>query len=119
MPSPTLPRDAIAPRHARRQISRGPRPELRGRLRSLADKLDLYLAREYGVDAGNAMAFEAWRRSHEPFHWIAEFYGIMRGGGFGVIIGNPPYLERSKLKGSYEIRDYKSSDCRDIYAWFS
>ncbi len=92
--------------------------ELRGRLSTLAAQLDHYLAREYGVDPEDAAAYEKWRGSHEPFHWIAEFYGIMRGGGFGVIIGNPPYLERSKLKGSYEIRDYKSSDCRDIYAWF-
>jgi hypothetical protein len=41
--------------------------------------------------------FEAWRTSHQPFHWFAEFYGVMREGGFDVVIGNPPYVELSKV----------------------
>ncbi len=38
-------------------------------------------------------AFAQWKASHQPFHWFVEFYGIMHGGGFDVIIGNPPYVE--------------------------
>ncbi len=41
----------------------------------------------------------------------------MSGGGFDVIIGNPPYLERSKLSGSYSVRGFKTEACRDIYSW--
>ena len=55
--------------------------------------------------------------SHQPFHWFAEFYGIMHDGGFDVIIGNPPYLERSKLAGLYSVLHYRTENCRDIYAW--
>ena len=38
-------------------------------------------------------------------------------GGFDVIIGNPPYVERSKLTGSYRPLNLCTLSCRDIYAW--
>lgn len=38
-------------------------------------------------------AYQAWLSSHKPFHWFIAFYGILKDGGFDVIIGNPPYLE--------------------------
>ena len=66
---------------------------LSGRLDRLRDRLDRHLADEYGVNANDAAAYAAWKRSHQPFHWLVEFYGIMNGGGFDVVIGNPPYLE--------------------------
>ncbi|HEX4206517.1 MAG TPA: DNA methyltransferase [Ktedonobacteraceae bacterium] len=34
----------------------------------------------------------------EPFHWPLRFPQIMQGGGFDVIIGNPPYIEYSQVK---------------------
>lgn len=34
-----------------------------------------------------------------------------------MIVGNPPYLEKSKLDGSYSIKDFVTQDARDIYAW--
>jgi hypothetical protein len=92
--------------------------ELRERLQQLTDELDRYLAREYGVDPAKAAAYEKWRQSHQPFHWFAEFYGIMHRGGFDAIIGNPPYLERSKLGGRYSVKGFRTAACRDIYAWF-
>ena len=49
--------------------------ELRSRLKKLADELDRYLAGEYGVDLSKTTAYDQWRESHQPFHWIAEFYG--------------------------------------------
>jgi Eco57I restriction-modification methylase len=67
--------------------------ELRSRLAKLTDELDRYLAGAYSVYPGNAKAYDQWRKSHQPFHWFAEFYGIMQRGGFDVIIGNPPYVE--------------------------
>lgn len=67
--------------------------ELRTRLKRLSTELNRYLAREYGIDLDKKEVYEQWCKSHQPFHWFAEFYGIMRQGGFNVIIGNPPYLE--------------------------
>ncbi|MGQ9688767.1 MAG: Eco57I restriction-modification methylase domain-containing protein, partial [Desulfobaccales bacterium] len=79
--------------------------ELRRRLGALAEELDRYLAGEYGIREGNypkkadyEARFQQWRASHQPFHWFSEFYGIMKSGGFDVIIGNPPYVEYSKIK---------------------
>ena len=72
---------------------------LREKLNKLKDELDLYLAKEYGVAPEKSKDFDKWRTSHQPFHWFAEFYGIMNGGGFDVIIGNPPYLDLRQLEG--------------------
>jgi hypothetical protein len=41
---------------------------LRNRLKQQADELDVYLAHEYGIDTNKRLLFEAWRRSHQPFH---------------------------------------------------
>ena len=80
--------------------------ELRKRLGGLQDELNRYLADEYGVSAARFRkkadyqeAFAKWLKSHQPFHWFVEFYGIMNGGGFDVIIGNPPYAEIPKQLG--------------------
>ena len=67
--------------------------ELRERLDRLTSELDAFLAGQYGIDTNKPNLLEAWRKSHQPFHWFAEFFGIMRRGGFDVIIGNPPYVE--------------------------
>jgi len=91
--------------------------ELRRRLTELDGTLDRYLAGDYGIDADKKSTFQKWKASHQPFHWFVHFYGIMLGGGFDVIIGNPPYLEQSKLKGMYGVRGLRTASCRDIYAW--
>ncbi|MFM6071750.1 MAG: Eco57I restriction-modification methylase domain-containing protein, partial [Dolichospermum sp.] len=54
--------------------------------------------------------------SHRPFHWFVEFYGIISRGGFDVIIGNPPYVEYSKLDYSISPNTYKVNFKPDIYA---
>jgi len=72
--------------------------KLRDKLNGLSLELDRYLARDYGIDPDKAKPFAAWRESHQPFHWFAEFYGEMREGGFDVVIGNPPYVELSSVK---------------------
>jgi Eco57I restriction-modification methylase len=89
---------------------------VRERLRALDDELNLYLAAEYGVDPDKPRKYKAWLYSHQPFHWLVDFYGIMSRGGFDVIIGNPPYLEVNKLK-AYAIHGFRTQKCRDIYAW--
>lgn len=89
---------------------------LRDKLSGLSLELDRFLAHEYGIDPDKARAFGAWRDSHQPFHWFAEFYGVMREGGFDVVIGNPPYVARRKVT-SYSVLGYRTATCSDIYAW--
>lgn len=89
---------------------------LRDKLNNLSLELDKYLARDYGVDPTKPKAFAAWRESHQPFHWFAEFYGVMREDGFDVVIGNPPYVATRKVT-SYSVQGYKTAACTDIYAW--
>ena len=88
--------------------------ELRARLRSLDDELDRHLATEYGVDVSDMTAYDAWRASHQPFHWFVEFYGIMSKGGFDVVIGNPPYLEFREV--DYKMLGYACLDTGAIHA---
>src|SRR5713101_1801838 len=35
-----------------------------------------------------------------------------------LIIGNPPYLEKSKLGDRYSAKELYTLSCRDIYSWF-
>ena len=88
--------------------------ELKERLDDLRDELDEYLAEDYGVKVENKKAYTQWRNSHQPFHWFVEFYGIMSGGGFDVIIGNPPYLETREVP--YSTRHFTCEDSRAIHA---
>jgi Eco57I restriction-modification methylase len=89
----------------------------------LRAELDGYLASEYGKDRNSIpkkeeydAAFAQWRQSHQPFHWWVEFYGIMKRGGFDVIIGNPPYVEYKNVKG-YRVRGYIVEACGDLFAF--
>jgi hypothetical protein len=91
--------------------------DLRRRLDQMAQALDRCLAGQYGIDTDNPREYAEWQSSHQPFHWFADFYGIMRDGGFDVIIGNPPYLEKAKLGGLYTVQGYQTANCRDIYSW--
>lgn len=82
--------------------------DLRDRLDDLRLELDRWLADEYGIKTDDLEAYALWRDSHQPFHWLVEFYGIMHDGGFDVIIGNPPYLETREV--SYAPRGFDSAD---------
>ncbi len=89
--------------------------QLSKQLDDLSGELDRYLASEYGTSGSK---LEAWRESHQPFHWFVEFYGTMKEGGFDVIIGNPPYIEYSKVRTHYEVLPdkYSTISCGNIYA---
>jgi hypothetical protein len=89
--------------------------ELRRRLQKLDAQLDHYLAGEYGVNVDKEKSFDAWKASHQPFHWLVEFYGIMRNGGFDVVIGNPPWKEYSAVKKSYTVRGYSTEGCGNLH----
>ncbi|HEY6284430.1 MAG TPA: DNA methyltransferase [Ktedonobacteraceae bacterium] len=96
---------------------------IRQKLDVLRAELDSYLASEYGIDRNNITKTEAynekfaqWQRSHQPFHWWIEFYGIMKRGGFDVVIGNPPYVEYEKVIATYTVRNYKTVETGNLYA---
>ncbi|MCD8297538.1 MAG: Eco57I restriction-modification methylase domain-containing protein [Prevotella sp.] len=87
--------------------------QLRERLSSLNSTLNKYM---YGK--GTGMSYEQWLSSYQPFHWLAEFYEIIKGnGGFDVIIGNPPYVEYSNVRNEYQIKNYDCIDSGNLYAF--
>ena len=92
----------------------GMKAGLRERLTGLRDELDKYQGQQYGKIGKESLA--AWKKSAQPFHWFIEFYRVMTTGGFDVIIGNPPYVEWSKVP-SYKLRasDFKTLECGNVY----
>jgi len=98
---------------------RAAKAELHRRLKSLNDKLDRYCAHTYGIDAElKPAAFAAWKQSHQPFHWFAEFYCIIHANsGFDVIIGNPPYVEYSSVRKIYTLNGYDCFSSGNLYAF--
>lgn len=94
--------------------------ELYQRLNTLNDLLNHKM---YGA-VESAKGYDAWYQTHQPFHWLAEFYEIINEhGGFDVIIGNPPYVEyNKKIKGIavsdlYKLVGYKTLSCGNLYAY--
>jgi hypothetical protein len=58
----------------------------------------------------------------KPFHWKEEFADILtEGGGFDIVIGNPPYVRMELLKdikAHLEQRFAVAADRADLYAYF-
>ena len=98
------------------QEYRAAKADLVDRLGKLDDDLNGYLAQRYGKKEEGEV--RAWTQSHHPFHWISNFYGIMSGGGFDVVIGNPPYILYSRVRREYEVQGYDTKSCNNIYAMF-
>jgi hypothetical protein len=108
--------------------------ELKKRLNALNETLNkkLYqsttsVSKGIGKDGKEkqfGLYYDEWQKSHQPFHWLAEFYEIIHdNGGFDVIIGNPPYVEYfKKSKGKsvadiYSIKGYSTIECGNLYAY--
>jgi hypothetical protein len=93
--------------------------ELQKRLDKLNEKLNVYLASTYGINKEKQKKkYTAWLDSHQPFHWLAEFYEIINeNGGFDVVIGNPPYVEYAASKKKYIIKCYSTEKCGNLYAF--
>lgn len=74
---------------------------LKEKLSNLNDLLNHKL---FETSTGGSEDYTKWLESHQPFHWLAEFYQIIKGnGGFDVIIGNPPYVEYNPNRFKYRI----------------
>jgi hypothetical protein len=99
------------------EVTAADKQELRKRLKALEDELNHYLAGEYKIDPNKKTDYEKWLSSHKPFHWFIDFYGIVKAGGFDVIIGNPPYVEYGKVKHDYTVRGYQTESCSNLYAF--
>jgi hypothetical protein len=69
----------------------------------------------FTASSGTREDFDSWRASHQPFHWFIEFPEIDAKGGFDVVVGNPPYVGRTKPR-SYRYSGFKTNDLPDIYA---
>ncbi len=100
--------------------------DLRNRLAALNDLLNqnMYCSQFHLEEID--LKYQSWLASHQPFHWIAEFYDIIHGnGGFDVIIGNPPYVEYNKkdkvtkkaISDRYKIIGYETESCGNLYAF--
>jgi hypothetical protein len=88
---------------------------LRAKLQPLRDQADELLAHQYGKIGKDAQA--VWKATAKPFHWFVEFYRTLRSGGFDCIIGNPPYVEYSKVRQEYTIRSYDTESSGNLYAF--
>ena len=86
--------------------------ELNERLKTLNETLNHRLHK-----ATTSLPYEGWLKSHQPFHWLAEYYQIIKGnGGFDVIIGNPPYVVYTTSL-PYELKKYDTFSCANLYAY--
>ena len=99
-------------------VIRNSKQQVRRRMDELRDELDRHVAADYGIPLAKTKRFKAWRNSHQPFHWCAEFYGVVEGSnGFDVVIGNPPYVSMSKVRQRYSLSaDFRTASCPDVYA---
>ena len=87
--------------------------ELKARLKDLNKLLNqnLHAATNAGMD------YKAWEKSHQPFHWLAEYYDIIQGnGGFDVVIGNPPYVTFSDSTLQYNVKHYRTYGTKNLFA---
>ena len=91
--------------------------DLQNTFQVLEDELNEYLAGEYQINPSKKSDYQNWLASHKPFHWFIAFYGILKNGGFDVIIGNPPYVSYSKVKKEYRVieSDFKTIKCGNLY----
>lgn len=75
------------------------------------------------IKCGNSLIDDFAVAGDKAFVWEKEFAGVMAGGGFDVVVGNPPYV-RQELLGSinkqFYIKKFKqvSNGTADLYVYF-
>jgi len=88
--------------------------DLNQRLDKLRDELDKVLHKRHYP----GVKYDQWLATHQPFHWYAEFYEIVaEKGGFDVVIGNPPFVEYKDIKNRYNLKDYKTINGNNLFAY--
>jgi hypothetical protein len=86
---------------------------LNKRLKELNSELNKLLHKQ-----SEGVKYEKWLAGHQPFHWFAEFYEIInRNSGFNIVIGNPPYVEYSKVRDEYAIKGFDTEKCGNLYPY--
>ncbi len=98
-------------------VTAGDKRPVRNKRRALSAKLDRLCASGHGKNARDTHDFDTWLRKAKPFHWFMEFRGIMKSGGFDVIIGNPPYVEYGQVRAEYTVSGYITDSCANLYAF--
>ncbi len=96
------------------EVTAADKEDLSRQLRDLEEELNHHIAREYGVDPGKKSQYREWLVSCRPFHWYIDFFGILKRGGFDVVIGNPPFLELAEVE--YELGSFKTKTTGAIHA---
>ncbi len=109
-------KDAQLVMHTNPKLYKDAKDALNSRLSVLNDKLNKYLAVTYLGPMPSKKAYDAWLASHQPFHWLAEFYTTIAQSGFDVIIGNPPYVEISDVIEQYTIRGMSLVETGNLYS---
>lgn len=61
---------------------------------------------------------DGWAEKYRPFHWFCEFPSVIEAGGFDVIVGNPPYVQKSSLSPEerWHIRSFQTAAVPNLYA---
>ena len=105
------------------EIYRNAKKELKERLKKLDDLLNKKL---FASTVSGGVKYDDWLKSHQPFHWLAEYYDIINGNnGFDVVIGNPPYVVYTKkdketglsVADTYKIVNYITLESNNLYAF--
>jgi hypothetical protein len=97
---------------SKKDVERAANEELRPEL----DK-DLWRLYRTAGKVSDKMTQAQFRATHNPMHWFVEFPEVMAHGGFDVIIGNPPYVEYSKVRKDYQIVGYRTESSGNLYAF--
>jgi hypothetical protein len=96
--------------HSNYEDTKRGKRDLENELNGLNKKLNQLLHKQ-----ASGLKYDTWLKTHQPFHWFAEYYEIIEGNdGFDIVIGNPPYVAMKDVK--YIPKNYETLACGDIYA---
>lgn len=76
---------------------------------------------QQNIRQGNSLVESSVNLEDRAFDWRKEFAGMVKEGGFDVIIGNPPYIRQEMLSDQKTIfeRDYQTfNSSADIFVYF-
>ncbi|MBK8025749.1 MAG: SAM-dependent methyltransferase [Chloroflexi bacterium] len=103
-------RRSLVDMHLRSSDFKAAKEQIQDKLAAIRADLDQSLMEDYGLTDLNA-----FRASHKPFHWYVEYNSVLANGGFDVIVGNPPWIEYSKIRRMYTVRNYVTERCGNLH----